>query len=280
MASKRGKSKGIPSDNELDKQLEAWRKVAEAKMTTALVLRMDELSPTVMNSKARKQALASALNEWASHLMGKVAEEIAANRIGYEGRKVVIRSDLPAMRTSNRMDYLGEGLQLKPKYLERKELKKNLAPPHYFKFSGDLERAIPGANVRLFRAEDVQVTRAYESEDFHPIPGQPGKFRAQKVVRNALGLYATKLELSTGWVVEVTSDPIFRIGLRKTWDRHTPPEFAIKRMFPGDEDTQAKLLGYGKPHRPYRPLFEDYMGWFITELLPATIRETYQKPRR
>lgn len=260
---------------------EVFRSLIERELETLVdrsVLRMDELSSREMNSKARKQALASALNEWASHLMGKVAEEIAANRIGYEGRKVVIRSDLPAMRTSNRMDYLGEGLQLKPKYLERKELKKNLAPPHYFKFSGDLERAIPGANVRLFRAEDVQVTRAYADETWYR--DAKGSYQKRKVIRDALGRFASKAKITSGWVVEVTSDPIFRIGLRKTWDRHTPPEFAIKRMFPDDEDTQAKLLGYGKPHRPYRPLFEDYMGWFITELLPATIRETYQKPRR
>lgn len=264
MASKRGKSKGIPSDNELDKQLEAWRKLAEAKMTLALVLRMDELSPTVMNSRKRKEKLAADLNQEGKRLFFNIAKHILANQIG-RGARVTLHNGWKGLTLPK---YTPEQ-QLSPGYLEQKR-EKGKTTPGYFKYSGNLlMQDLLSPNLPLFTTDDIKVIRAYESEDFHPIPGQPGKFRAQKVIRNAIGRYATKLELSTGWTIELTYRGVFA-------GNHPKPEVLV---FTDRPDAMRKLLnGTVDGTRPYRPLLAPYLDWYRKVAIPQLIKDNYSKP--
>lgn len=224
------------------------------------VLRLDELSPEVMNSRERKQTLAEELNREARRMFSHVVKMILANKIGMG---VTVNPD-PKLKGFKLPMYSTEQ-QLKPKYLERKK-GKGLPTPSFFRYSGHLTlELLHPENLPLFKPEQIQVVRGTEWETLHKVKGDPGKRKARKVFRNALGEFATKSEITSGWQIHLGIPEAFQ-------GKAQQPE---KLLFSGDSDTLQKLTNRG---RVYRPLLAPYLGWYRSVVIPQVIRATYQKP--
>lgn len=224
------------------------------------VLRLNELSPEVMNSRGRKQKLAEELNREARSMLVHLGKMILANKIG---TGVTVKPD-PELKGFKLPLYSPEQ-QLKPKYLERKK-EKGLPTPSFFRYSGHLiMEVLHPENLPYFRPEQIQVVRATEWETLHKVKGDPGKLKARKVIRNARGEFASKSEITSGWQIHLVIPEAFQ-------GKALQPE---KLLFPEDSDTLQKLTNSG---RVYRPLLAPYLGWYRSVVIPQVIRATYQKP--
>lgn len=237
-----------------------------ARIHNALVLqtalRVDELSPTAMNSRERKQKLADELNREARRMFSHVVKMILTNKIG-TGVTVKPNPELKGFK----LPVYSPEQQLKPKYLERKK-EKGLPTPSFFRYSGHLTlELLHPEHLPHFQPEQILVSRATEGETMHKVKGVPGAFKARKVIRNALGQFATKMEITSGWQVHLVIPEAFQ-------GKAPHPE---KLLFSEDSDTLQKLTNRG---RVYRPLLAPYLGWYRSVVIPQAIRDTYQKPRR
>jgi len=232
------------------------------------LLKMDELTTREMNSRKRKEKVSNELNKLAVILMDRVAEHMLGNQIGLGGRRIIFLW-LPAMTS---LTY-SKTQQLSPPYLARKEAK-GLPAPSFFRNSGALAAEVRGVRLPEFSADSIRLRRSEETETWHKVPGVPGKYRAQKVVRNERGRFAKSITVTTGWEVDIAVPHVLSDDVPR-------PE---NLLWWSDNDAVLLKLsngtgGEGKTRRVYRPLLQPYLAWYRTHVLPDTIRRFYQASR-
>lgn len=248
---------------------EEFRKLLQAgvgSLVQKTILGMDELASKEMNSRKRREELASDLNEWSKHLMGTVAQHMLNNEVGLGGSKVIM-SWLPAMQA---LKY-SSSQQLSKRYLDKKQEAKSLTPPSFFRFSGDLAEEVRLVRLPQFEAAGIRVRRDDKSETWHQVPGVPGKYKARAITRNERGEFAKKISVVTGWEIDLILPHV----LQGTVER---PENLLQ--WSNNDAVLLKLSngtgGEGKTRRVYRPLLQPYLAWYRTVALPDLIRSKYQ----
>lgn len=238
-------------------------------------LALDELAPAIMNSRRKREELATHLNEWAKDLFDRVAEAISSNYSGGSqvgGSGIPEKIYFPLYRTLN-PGYLkrkteGYGIGKKGAYTHRYPARE---PSSYFLLSGQLRSDILGLRSTLpsIRPDMVRVKRAVRSETHRLNPKTGRVDRTFNVLRDEMGRFM-KGPVTSGWVVQVLLPPALSV-------EDPYPGEVESLLFPDNRAAVNKLVNAGSGSRPYRPLLGPYVEWFLKYRTPDAIRQAYSR---
>ena len=240
-------------------------------------LALDELAPAIMNSREKREELATHLNEWAKDLFGRAADAVEKN---FNGRPQIGGFGIPELI------YFPGYSPLNPQYLKRKtdgygvgkkgaytHVHPARRPSSFFLLSGKLQDNLRGlaGSLPTIRPDMVRVSRVVQSET-HRLNPKTGRIdRTFRVLIDELGQF-TNRPVTSGWEVKVFLPPGLSVtnGVRGSLE---------KILFPGSENAETvnKLVNAGSGSRPYRPLLGPYVEWFLKYRTPDAIRQAYSR---
>lgn len=256
-------------------------------------LALDEFSPAVMNSRKKREELADHLNEWAKDLFARAAQNIRNN---FNGHPVSGGAGITSLI------YFPEYTPLNAGYLRRKTtgygigktgtkgVYKQQLPARpkssFFLLTGQLQQDIAdlGHTIPRVKPEHVRVSRVVESEVHRRNPRTGRVDRTFKVLLDELGQFTNK-RITSGWVVRVLLPPAMSSTVGYAGEDQIPgsPGYAgdlESKLFPNNPSAVRKLLNLGHGgggNRPYRPLLEPYVRWFVVHRTPDAIRQAYSR---
>ncbi len=238
-------------------------------------LAVNEFAPKVMNSRKKREELATHLNEWAKDLFDRVAEAILSNysggsQVGGDGipEKIYFPLYQPLNPGYLKRKTEGYGVGEKGAYTHRYPARE---PSSYFLLSGQLRSDILGLRSTLpsIRQDMVRVSRVVQSETRRLNPKTGRVDRTFRVLIDELGQF-TDQPVTSGWVVRVLLPPALSV-------EDPDPGQVESLLFPDNHAAVRKLINYGSGSRPYRPLLGPYVEWFLKYRTPDAIRQAYSR---